>query len=217
MSLNEDVCTAGPGFAPATTTWDAISSERPLVRTTRARQEEEPGDEMASLSLRSAFTVSYPAMTHTGWVHKSPSFGLYWLRGTAIDVPWDVLRGGALETGSSLPIPIPEAGSTSFTLRPEVQPGSLRELLTTDPLSILPSPHAGAELDSLLRFLRENQPNLYEELLQTAVTGREKEVAETLEFLGAVSFPEGMTHEDIAESDWEAADLQDSPMSEGTS
>lgn len=216
MTLYEDVCTAGPGFAPATTLRDVPFRERLRRWTAGPGQEEGVGDEVASLCLRSVCTETFLAMTHSGSIPKSATFGPYLLQ-TVRDAHWVFLCEASPDAGSSLPITISEADSAAFTLHPKVQPGSLRELLTTDPLSILPTPHAGAELDSLLRFLRENQPDLYEELLQTAVTGREKEVAETLEFLGAVSFPEGMTHEDIAESDWEAADLQDSPMSEGTS
>jgi hypothetical protein len=89
------------------------------------------------------------------------------------------------------------------TWSPPESPSTFGELLTTCAFDVVRNPHAGRALDSILGFLKENQPDIYQTLLNSPAEGRTEELACILEFLGAFTLPEGVNLDEILASRWE--------------
>jgi len=104
---------------------------------------------------------------------------------------------------------IEQPKQVAATWTPPEVPSTFAELLVANTFDIVRDAHTGRELDTVLRFLRTNQPQLYEALLASPVAGRTEELASILQFLGSFPVSESIDIDEILSDKWEFDDASD--------
>lgn len=146
--------------------------------------------------------VAFPATPEEDWLMLPHSLtAANYEHGPVVHTGWIVC------TAKMQRPPLQQQPETTWT--PPESPRTFGDLLTTSVFELVRSPHAGRELDTVLSFLRENQPHIYRYLLDSPAEGRSDELASILEFLGAFPLPDGVDLDEVLASKWELEDAGD--------